>query len=52
MSNTKFPDGFMWGGATAANQFEGGYNSGGKGLACADLFTGGTHTEQEELPHN
>ncbi|WP_441005878.1 family 1 glycosylhydrolase, partial [Listeria monocytogenes] len=23
MSNTKFPDGFMWGGATAANQFEG-----------------------------
>ncbi|EHL2576577.1 family 1 glycosylhydrolase, partial [Listeria monocytogenes] len=30
MSNTKFPDGFMWGGATAANQFEGGYNLGGK----------------------
>lgn len=49
MSNTKFPDGFMWGGATAANQFEGGYNSGGKGLACADLFTGGTHTEPRRI---
>ncbi|AGR18261.1 TPA: family 1 glycosylhydrolase [Listeria monocytogenes] len=49
MSNTKFPDGFMWGGATAANQFEGGYNLGGKGLACADLFTGGTHTEPRRI---
>ena len=28
----KFPEGFLWGGATAANQFEGGYREGGKGL--------------------
>ena len=27
----KFPEGFLWGGATAANQFEGGWNLGGKG---------------------
>ena len=26
----KFPDGFLWGGATAANQFEGGWDQGGK----------------------
>ncbi|MFR5403425.1 MAG: family 1 glycosylhydrolase, partial [Clostridium sp.] len=25
MSNIKFPENFLWGGATAANQFEGGY---------------------------
>lgn len=32
---------FLWGGATAANQYEGGYLSGGKGLATADIITGG-----------
>ena len=36
-----FPKGFLWGGATAANQYEGGYLSGGKGLAVADTLTGG-----------
>ena len=36
-----FPKGFLWGGATAANQYEGGYKSGGKGLATADVITGG-----------
>ncbi|MDE6475891.1 MAG: family 1 glycosylhydrolase [Erysipelotrichaceae bacterium] len=33
----KFPDHFLWGGATAANQFEGGFNLGGKGLSVADV---------------
>lgn len=32
-----FPDGFLWGGATAANQFEGAYNEGGRGLANVDV---------------
>ncbi len=36
-----FKKGFLWGGATAANQYEGGYLSGGKGLAVADTLTGG-----------
>lgn len=35
MTNS-FPKGFLWGGATAANQFEGGWNLGGKGLSVAD----------------
>ncbi|WP_438490898.1 glycoside hydrolase family 1 protein [Paenibacillus sp. IHBB 3054] len=38
-----FPEGFLWGGATAANQLEGGYNAGGKGLSTADMLTAGTH---------
>jgi 6-phospho-beta-glucosidase len=37
----KFPEGFLWGGATAANQFEGGYQEGGKGLNLADVLPGG-----------
>lgn len=36
-----FPKEFLWGGATAANQYEGGYRSGGKGLAVTDTITGG-----------
>ena len=37
-----FPKNFLWGGATAANQFEGGINEGGKGLSVPDVMTGGT----------
>ena len=32
-----FPDNFLWGGATAANQFEGAYNEDGKGLSVQDV---------------
>ena len=32
MSEKGFPKSFLWGGATAASQVEGGYNEGGKGL--------------------
>ncbi|MCZ2491549.1 glycoside hydrolase family 1 protein [Dellaglioa carnosa] len=39
---TKFPKGFLWGGATAANQLEGAYNEGGKGLSVPDALPGGT----------
>lgn len=33
----QFPDGFLWGGATAANQWEGAWNEGGKGMSVADI---------------
>ena len=39
---SKFPKGFLWGGATAANQFEGGYDADGKGLSVPDVIMGGT----------
>ena len=38
---TTFPDGFLWGGATAANQIEGAYNEGGKGLSVQDVMPRG-----------
>ncbi|MDU5950631.1 MAG: family 1 glycosylhydrolase, partial [Paenibacillus macerans] len=44
-----FPEGFLWGGATAANQIEGGYNEGGKGLSTADVITAGTHTTPRRI---
>lgn len=33
----KFPEGFLWGGATAANQVEGAYDLDDKGLSTADM---------------
>lgn len=33
----QFPDNFLWGGALAANQVEGGWQEGGKGLSTSDL---------------
>ncbi len=37
----RFPDGFLWGGALAANQCEGAYNIDGKGLSVADVLPNG-----------
>ena len=36
-----FPKGFLFGGATAANQYEGGWNVGGKGDSLCDHMRGG-----------
>ena len=42
MSNiNRFPKNFLWGGALAANQCEGGYKEGGKGLTTVDLCPSG-----------
>ncbi|ASA20737.1 6-phospho-beta-glucosidase [Paenibacillus donghaensis] len=40
---TAFPEDFLWGGATAANQLEGAYLEGGKGLTTVDLIPIGDH---------
>ncbi|WP_317913393.1 glycoside hydrolase family 1 protein [Carnobacterium maltaromaticum] len=39
MTNLKFPENFLWGGAVAANQVEGAWNIDGKGLSVADMAT-------------
>ncbi len=38
MKGYKMPEGFLWGGATAANQCEGAWKEGGRGLANVDLI--------------
>lgn len=40
---------FLWGGATAANQYEGGYLEGGKGLSIADVEMGASHGVPREI---
>ena len=37
------PQGFLWGGALAAHQFEGGWDAGGKGPSVVDVMTAGAH---------
>jgi len=38
---SRLPEGFLWGGATAANQLEGAYLEGGKGLSTVDVVPAG-----------
>ena len=40
---------FYWGGATAANQLEGGWQEGGKGISCPDVCTGGSATVSKRI---
>lgn len=44
-----FRSDFLWGGATAANQFEGAWNVGGKGPSTSDMCTGGSHTVPKRI---
>ena len=37
MNKERFPDGFLWGGAFAANQMEGAFGVSGKGISVADI---------------
>lgn len=45
----KFPKGFLWGGAVAANQVEGAYNVDGKGLTVADVMPRGIMNSEPVL---
>lgn len=46
---SSFPKSFLWGGATAANQYEGAWNADGKGPSISDAVTGGTHTTPRKI---
>ena len=41
-----FAENFMWGGATAANQYEGGYQEGGRGLSTMDVRLPGSRQKR------
>lgn len=39
----QLPKDFLWGGAVAAHQVEGGWDQGGKGISICDVLSGGSH---------
>ncbi|MBR1420602.1 MAG: 6-phospho-beta-glucosidase [Selenomonadaceae bacterium] len=43
------PKDFLWGGAVAAHQLEGGWDQGGKGISVADVMTAGAHGVPREI---
>ncbi|HEY0187995.1 MAG TPA: glycoside hydrolase family 1 protein [Cellulomonas sp.] len=49
-SSGSFPAGFLWGGATAANQIEGAYAEDGKGLSIQDVLPHGLMSDPTEGP--
>ena len=46
-----FPKNFLWGGATAANQFEGGWDADGKGPSSADVCTRGSRKSPRKVTY-
>jgi 6-phospho-beta-glucosidase len=50
MDTSPFPADFLWGGATAANQIEGAYDRGGKGLSIQDVMPHGITGPRSEGP--
>jgi len=47
-----FRDDFLWGGATAANQYEGAWDVDGKGASVSDHCTNGSHTTPKRITRN
>ena len=47
-----FKEGFLWGGATAANQYEGGWKEGGKGDSISDHCTNGSCSSPKRITRN
>lgn len=44
-----FREDFLWGGATAANQYEGAWDLDGKGPSVSDMCTNGSHTSPKRI---
>ena len=49
MKKQMLPDDFLWGGAVAAHQLEGGFREGGKGLSIADVMTAGANGIERQI---
>ena len=47
--NTGFPKDFLWGGATADFQYEGGFNEGGRGINSQDFVTSGSVKQKRQI---
>ncbi len=49
MTDVRFPEGFLWGGATADFQYEGGFSEGGRGINSQDFVTDGSATVKRQI---
>lgn len=49
MDMKTFREDFLWGGAVAANQYEGAWDADGKGASVSDMCTNGTHTTPKRI---
>jgi len=49
LTKKSFPAGFLWGGAVAAHQVEGAYDTGGKGLSVADVMTAAGNRDERRI---
>ena len=47
--NKEISENFLWGGAVAAHQLEGGYDKGGKGISIADVMTAGANGVDRQI---
>lgn len=47
--SSSFAKDFLWGGATADFQFEGGFNEGGRGINSQDFVTSGSVKQKRQI---